>query len=189
MENKELKYKEAMDVIKKSREEYQKILDTYGFGIDVTTENGDNVKVGVYSQGGEDWLPQYTTTGASAMDLRAFITEEVTLQPLERKLIPTGIYVNLPRGYEFQIRPRSGLSFKRGLSLANCVGTIDDDYIKEIFVPLQNLDSDPQTIQPKERIAQMVLAKVDKCSWEIKESPDDFESGNRKGGFGSTGKF
>jgi dUTP pyrophosphatase len=185
----------AIDEIQKAKDQYEEIVGGYGFA--EAEQGGFNfegypeykVEVGIYSHGGDEWIPKYATSGASGLDLRAYITEPVTLQPLERKLIPTGIYVNIPKDYEIQIRPRSGMAFKRGLTLINCTGTIDDDYIKEIFVPLVNLDSKPQTIEPKERIAQMVLSKVDKLQWVLADSPDEFEARDRTGGFGSTGNI
>lgn len=198
MEKKELEALEnqANEEIQYAKEQYDKIVSGYGFNAEdgqefVKTELvfNNKVEVGLYSQGGDEWIPKYATSGASGLDLRAHISEPVTLQPLERKLIPTGIYVNIPDGFEIQVRPRSGMSFKRGLTLINCVGTIDDDYTKEIFVPLVNLDTQPQTIEPKERIAQMVLSKVDKLQWKLYDSPEEFESKDRTGGFGSTGNL
>lgn len=130
-------------------------------------------------------LPQYETKGSAGMDLRANITEAVTLGSLERTLIPTGLFIELPVGYEAQIRPRSGLAVKKGLSLPNTPGTIDSDYRGEIKVILINLSKDTQTIEPGERVAQMVIAKYEQATWEEVEVLSDTKRG--AGGFGSTG--
>lgn len=130
-------------------------------------------------------LPQYETAGSAGMDLRANLTEPVTLQSLERKLIPTGLFIELPMGYEAQIRPRSGLSFKKGLSLPNTPGTIDSDYRGELKVIMINLSPEPQTIIHGERIAQMVIAKYEQATLEEVEVLSDTKRG--AGGFGSTG--
>ena len=130
-------------------------------------------------------LPQYETKGSAGMDLRANLTETITLQPLERTLIPTGLFIELPGGYEAQIRPRSGLAIKKGLSLANTPGTIDSDYRGEIKVILINLSNEAQTIEPSERVAQMVIAKYEQAIWEEVEVLSDTKRG--AGGFGSTG--
>lgn len=130
-------------------------------------------------------LPQYETAGSAGMDLRANLTESVTLQSLERKLIPTGLFIELPIGYEAQIRPRSGLSYKKGLSLPNTPGTIDSDYRGEIKVIMVNLSAEAQTIEHGERIAQMVIAKYEQVRLEEVETLSSTERG--AGGFGSTG--
>mgnify|MGYP000615935640 CR=1 FL=1 len=130
-------------------------------------------------------LPEYQTTGSAGMDIRVFLQEPVTLQPMERKLMPTGLYMALPEGYEAQIRPRSGLAIKRGLTLVNTPGTIDSDYRGEIMVPLINLSQESQTINDGERIAQMVIAKYEQISWEAVEELDATERG--EGGFGHSG--
>lgn len=130
-------------------------------------------------------LPQYETAGSAGLDLRANITEAITLKPLERTLVPTGLFIELPIGYEAQIRPRSGLAIKKGLSLPNTPGTIDSDYRGEIKVILINLSNEVQTIAPKERVAQMVIAKYEQISWEEVNILTDTERG--AGGFGSTG--
>lgn len=130
-------------------------------------------------------LPEYQTAGSAGMDLRVFLLEPVTLQPLERRLMPTGLYMELPQGYEAQIRPRSGLAIKRGLTLINTPGTIDSDYRGEIMVPLVNLSGEPQTINDGERIAQMVIAKYEQISWEIVAELESTERG--EGGFGHSG--
>ena len=131
-------------------------------------------------------VPEYKTKGAAGMDLCAAIDEPVTLQPLERKLIPTGLKIELEHGYEAQIRPRSGLSIKHGISLINCVGTVDEDYRGEVCVGLVNLSNEAYTIQPEERIAQMVIAKYEQAEIKVVTELSDTERG--AGGFGSTGK-
>lgn len=119
------------------------------------------------------------------MDLRANITVSITLDSLERVLVPTGLFIELPVGYEAQVRPRSGLSIKKGLSLVNSPGTIDSDYRGEIKIILVNLSNQPQTIEPGERIAQMVIAKYERIEWEEAEVLSETDRG--AGGFGSTG--
>ena len=131
-------------------------------------------------------LPEYKTDGASGMDLSAAIEEPVTLKSLERKLIPTGIKIEIPNGYEAQVRPRSGLSIKHGISLINCIGTIDEDYRGEVCIPIVNLSNEPYTIKPDERIAQMVIARYEQAKIEVVTELSETERG--AGGFGSTGK-
>lgn len=131
-------------------------------------------------------LPEYKTDGASGMDLSAAIDEPITLKSLERKLIPTGIKIEIPNGYEAQVRARSGLSIKHGITLINAIGTIDADYRGEVCVPVVNLSAEEYTIQPQERIAQMVICKVEKADIKVTEELCDTERGT--GGFGSTGK-
>lgn len=130
--------------------------------------------------------PQYATPFSAGMDLRANITEPVTLGSLCRAMIPTGLYIELPEGFEAQIRPRSGLAAKHGISVTNSPGTIDADYRGEINVLLVNLSPDPFTINPGERIAQMVVARHEKVEW--KEVDILGETGRGAGGFGSTGR-
>lgn len=130
-------------------------------------------------------LPQYETNGSAGMDLRANIEDAITLGSLERTLIPTGLFIELPVGYEAQIRPRSGLAVKKGLSLPNTPGTIDSDYRGEIKVILINLSKETQTIESGERVAQMVIAKYEQATWEEVEVLSDTKRG--AGGFGSTG--
>ena len=132
------------------------------------------------------YVPEYKTEGAAGMDLCAAISEPVTLQPLERKLIPTGLKIELEHGYEAQVRPRSGLSIKHGITLINCIGTIDEDYRGEVCVPIVNVSNEAYTIQPDERIAQMVIARVEQA--EIKVAVELSETSRGEGGFGSTGK-
>lgn len=131
-------------------------------------------------------LPKYETTGSAGMDIRAFIPEAITLQPLERTLIPTGLYLELPHGYEAQVRPRSGLAIKKGLSIPNSPGTIDSDYRGEVKVIVINLSNEPQVIEPSERIAQVIIAKYEQISWAEVDALSESERG--AGGFGSTGK-
>jgi len=131
-------------------------------------------------------LPEYKTDGAAGMDLCAAISEPVTLKPLERKLIPTGLKIELEHGYEAQIRPRSGLSIKHGITLINCVGTIDEDYRGEVCVPVVNISNEEYTITPDERIAQMVIARVEQAKLEVVTELTSTARG--EGGFGSTGK-
>ena len=130
-------------------------------------------------------VPAYATQGSSGMDLRADIDAPVTLESLERVLVPTGIFIELPIGYEAQIRPRSGLAVKQGLTCLNTPGTIDADYRGEIKVILVNLSKEAQTIQPGDRIAQMVIQSVVLIEWEKAESLSDSQRG--AGGFGHTG--
>jgi dUTP pyrophosphatase len=131
-------------------------------------------------------LPEYATPGSSGMDIRAFLTEPQTLQPLERVLIPTGLFIELPQGYEAQIRPRSGLAIRQGITCLNSPGTIDADYRGEIKIILINLSQEEQVIQPGDRIAQMVIQKVESAVW--KESDQLEITVRNAGGFGHTGK-
>lgn len=131
-------------------------------------------------------LPAYATVLSAGMDIRANLTEPVILQPLERKLIPTGLYIALPEGYEAQMRPRSGLALKHGVTLLNTPGTIDADYRGEIGIILVNLSSDPFIVNDGERICQMVIARYNQVEWECVEVLDETERG--VGGFGHTGK-
>lgn len=131
-------------------------------------------------------LPRYETEGSAGMDLRAHLTEAITLLPLERALVPTGLFIELPGGFEAQIRPRSGLAAKRGLTMLNSPGTIDSDYRGEIKCIVVNLSNEPQIIEPGERIAQMVIARYEQINWQETDRLEDTERG--AGGFGSTGK-
>ena len=131
-------------------------------------------------------LPQYATPLSAGLDLRANLDEPVVLQPLERRLIPTGLFIALPEGYEAQIRPRSGLAIKHGISLVNSPGTIDADYRGEIGIILINLSNEPFTVNDGERICQMVIACHERAEWEVTDCLDDTERG--AGGFGHTGK-
>jgi len=131
-------------------------------------------------------LPEYATALSAGMDIRANIDEPVKLKPLERRIIPTGLFIALPEGFEAQLRPRSGLAIKHGLTLLNSPGTIDADYRGEIGVILVNLSSEPFVINDGERICQMVIAPFAKAGWQQETSLDDTERG--EGGFGHTGK-
>lgn len=130
--------------------------------------------------------PFYATEKSAGMDLKANIAEPVTLGPLERAMVPTGLYIALPDGTEAQVRPRSGLAAKHGISVLNAPGTIDADYRGEVKVILVNLSNEPFVINPGERIAQMVVARYEKVEWDEVEVLDETERG--EGGFGSTGK-
>ena len=131
-------------------------------------------------------LPEYATEGSSGMDIRAQLSEPVTLQSLERTLIPTGLFMEIPVGYEAQIRPRSGLAIKQGLTCLNTPGTIDADYRGEIKIILINLSNEPQVIHHGDRVAQMVIQKVEKVTWKLSEVLEETE--RNAGGFGHTGK-
>ena len=131
-------------------------------------------------------LPSYSTLFSAGMDIRANLSESVTLAPMERRLIPTGLFIALPEGYEAQIRPRSGLALKHGITIPNSPGTIDADYRGEIGIILVNLSSEPFTVNDGERICQMVIAAHSHVDWEPVETLDDTERG--AGGFGHTGK-
>ena len=131
-------------------------------------------------------LPEYKTEGAAGMDLCAAIEEPIVLKPLERTLVPTGLKIELEHGYEAQVRPRSGLSIKHGITLINCVGTIDEDYRGEVCVPIVNISNETYAIQPQERIAQMVIARAEQAKIEVVTELTETTRG--EGGFGSTGK-
>lgn len=130
-------------------------------------------------------LPHYETIASAGMDLRAYIQEPITLQPLERTVVPTGLFIALPTGYEAQVRPRSGLAIKKGITVLNSPGTIDADYRGEIGVILINLSSEVFVIENGERIAQMVIAKHERAIWKQVQELDATDRG--EGGFGSTG--
>ena len=131
-------------------------------------------------------LPEYQTPLSAGLDIRANLDESVTLRPLERAMIPTGLFVELPEGCEMQIRPRSGLAAKHGITVLNSPGTIDADYRGEIKVILVNLSNSPFVIEPGERIAQMIVARYEQIEWQPVEELGTTERG--AGGFGSTGK-
>lgn len=131
-------------------------------------------------------LPNYATIHSAGMDLRANITESIVLGPLKRILVPTGIHIELPEGYEAQIRPRSGLAAKHGIGIVNSPGTIDADYRGEIKIILVNLSDEEFVLNPGERIAQMVVAKFERVDWRVADVLGESERG--EGGFGSTGK-
>ena len=130
-------------------------------------------------------LPQYATVHSAGLDLRADLENSQVLKPLERVLVPTGLYIELPEGYEAQVRPRSGLAAKHGISIVNTPGTIDPDYRGEIKVILVNLSDVPFTLEPGERIAQMIIARFEHISWNEVETLSETERG--EGGFGHTG--
>ncbi len=132
-------------------------------------------------------LPAYATEGSAGMDLRAQLNEAVLLLPLERKLIPTGLFIELPEGYEAQVRPRSGLAINEGITCLNSPGTIDSDYRGEIKIILINLSNEPQEIKQGDRIAQLVISKVEQATLNLVEDIALTERGT--GGFGHTGKY
>ncbi|HTQ64228.1 MAG TPA: dUTP diphosphatase [Puia sp.] len=134
----------------------------------------------------ENPLPEYATEGSAGMDIRANLENPMVLKPLERQLIPTGLYIELPEGYEAQIRPRSGLAIQHGLTCLNSPGTIDSDYRGEIKIILANLSQEEHIIQNKDRIAQMVINKVESVKWKKVETIKATK--RNKGGFGHTGK-
>lgn len=142
------------------------------------------VKIKIVNRGSQQ-LPAYATPESAGMDLRANITEPVVLHPLERRIIPTGLYIALPPGYEAQVRPRSGLAFKHGITVLNSPGTIDSDYRGELGVLLVNLSNEDFTIKAGERIAQMVIARHEQSEFVEVEELDDTERG--AGGYGHTG--
>ena len=138
----------------------------------------------IYS--GKGQLPTYATAASAGMDLRAAIVESISLTPMERKIIPTGMSISLPDGHEAQVRTRSGLAFKHGITVLNSPGTIDADYRGEIGVILINLSNEVFTISPQDRIAQLVVAQYTQIVWEPTQTLENSERGS--GGFGSTGK-
>lgn len=130
-------------------------------------------------------LPEYETLFSAGMDLRANIDEPIVMKPMERKLVPTGLYISLPEGYEAQVRPRSGLAIKKGITVLNAPGTIDADYRGEIRVILINLSDEEFVIQDGDRIAQMIFARHERAEWKEVDILDETQRG--AGGFGSTG--
>lgn len=131
-------------------------------------------------------LPQYATECSAGMDIRANLNEPIVLKPLQRCLVPTGLYISLPRGFEAQMRPRSGLALKKGITLLNTPGTIDADYRGEIGIILVNLSAEDFVVEDGERIAQMVIARHEQAEWVEVETLDETERG--EGGFGHTGR-
>lgn len=130
-------------------------------------------------------LPEYQTAQAVGLDVRANTSEAITIAPLERVMVPTGLYFQIPEGYEIQVRPRSGLAAKHGITVINTPGTIDPDYRGELKVLLVNLSNEPFTLQPGERVAQLVFARYERLAWEETVELEATERG--AGGFGSTG--
>lgn len=145
----------------------------------------DNVKVSIINKSANE-LPAYSTLMSAGMDVRAFLKESVTINPGQRTLIPTGLYIALPEGYECQLRPRSGLALKHGITLLNTPGTIDADYRGEIGVILINLSDTPFVVNDGERICQMVVKRYSRVEWIEADTLDDTERG--AGGFGHTGR-
>lgn len=142
------------------------------------------MKIRIINKSGHP-LPHYETIASAGMDLRANVMEPSTLQPMERAVVKTGLYIQIPIGYEAQVRPRSGLAAKKGITVLNAPGTIDADYRGEIGVILINLSNEPFTIENGERIAQLVIAKHERAIWEEVDELDETSRG--EGGFGSTG--
>ena len=144
-----------------------------------------NISVNIVNKSGNE-LPSYATEGSAGMDIRANLEQTVTLQSLERMLVPTGLFIELPEGYEAQIRPRSGLAIKQGITCLNTPGTIDSDYRGEIKVILINLSNEPQALHPGDRIAQMIVSRVEQASLVPVQELNNTIRG--AGGFGHTGK-
>ena len=142
------------------------------------------VQIKVVNKGNQP-LPKYQTAQSAGMDLRANIDAPILIKPLDRKLIPTGLHIALPEGYEAQIRPRSGLAIKNGITILNTPGTIDPDYTGDVGVILVNLSNEDFVVQPGDRIAQMVINKFEQAEFEVVEKLDETERG--EGGFGHTG--
>lgn len=142
------------------------------------------IKVKIVNNGTQQ-LPEYATPQSAGMDLRANIDKPILLKSLDRVLIPTGLHIALPEGYEAQIRPRSGLAIKKGITCLNTPGTIDTDYRGDVGVILVNLSHEDFVVQPGERIAQMIIGKFEQAKWEVVENLDETERG--EGGFGHTG--
>ena len=145
----------------------------------------EKIKVGITVEGNVE-IPRYMTEGSAGIDVSANIEEEIELKPLERYLVPTGIKLEIPEGFEIQVRPRSGLAFKHGITVLNTPGTIDSDYRGEVKVLLINLSNEVYKIQPNERIGQLILSKVYKLDFEVKAGLSETKRG--EGGFGHTGK-
>ena len=142
------------------------------------------VQIKVVNKGNQP-LPKYQTSQSAGMDLRANIDAPILIKPLDRKLIPTGLHIALPEGYEAQIRPRSGLSIKNGITIINTPGTIDPDYRGDVGVILVNISNEDFVVQPGDRIAQMVINKFEQAEFEVVEELDETERG--EGGYGHTG--
>ena len=151
----------------------------------ITFADMQNIAINIINDSSNE-LPAYATSGAAGMDIRAKLAEDIELKPLERSLVPTGLYIELPGGYEAQIRPRSGLAWKQGITCLNSPGTIDSDYRGEIKVILVNLSNEPQVIHHGDRIAQMVINRVEQADLILVRQLNDTVRG--EGGFGHTGK-
>ncbi len=145
----------------------------------------EKIKVGITVENNVE-VPKYMTEGSAGIDVSANIEKEIELKPLERYLVPTGIKLEIPEGFEVQVRPRSGLAFKHGITVLNTPGTIDSDYRGEVKVLLINLSNEIYKIQPNERIGQLILSKVYKLDFEVKDGLSETKRGD--GGFGHTGK-
>lgn len=130
-------------------------------------------------------LPQYATEGSAGLDVHAFLEEPIVLKPLERRIISTGLYLEIPKGYEIQVRARSGMSIKHGITLINAVGTIDSDYRGELGIPLINLSNEDYEIKSGDKVAQIILAKYEHLKFSLQESLE--ETDRNDGGFGHTG--
>ena len=143
-----------------------------------------SIKIKVVNKGSQE-LPKYETKNSVGMDLRANIKEGIVIRPLDRALIPTGLHIALPEGYEAQIRPRSGLALKKGITCLNTPGTIDSDYRGDVGVILANISNEDFVVNPGDRIAQMIINKVERAKFELVESLDETDRG--EGGFGHTG--
>ena len=145
----------------------------------------EKIKVGITAENNVE-IPRYMTEGSAGIDVSANIEREIELKPLERHLVPTGIKLEIPEGFEVQVRPRSGLAFKHGITVLNTPGTVDSDYRGEIKVLLINLSNEVYKIQPSERIGQLILSKVYRLDFEVKDELSETKRG--EGGFGHTGK-
>ena len=145
----------------------------------------EKIKVGITAENNVE-IPKYMTEGSAGIDVSANIEKEIELKPLERYLVPTGIKLEIPEGFEIQVRPRSGLAFKHGITVLNTPGTIDSDYRGEVKVLLINLSNEIYKIQPNERIGQLILGKVYKLDFDVKDGLSETKRGD--GGFGHTGK-
>jgi dUTP pyrophosphatase len=144
-----------------------------------------NIAINIINDSGNE-LPAYATSGSAGMDIRANLADDIELKPLERWLVPTGLYIELPAGYEAQVRPRSGLALKQGITCLNSPGTIDSDYRGEVKVILVNLSNEAQVIHHGDRIAQMIISKVEQADLVLVQQLNSTVRG--KGGFGHTGK-
>ncbi|MBA2561960.1 MAG: dUTP diphosphatase [Chitinophagaceae bacterium] len=142
------------------------------------------ISIKIVNQSAND-MPAYATHGSAGMDIRANLAEPINLKPLQRQMVPTGLFIELPEGYEAQVRPRSGMANKQGITCLNSPGTVDSDYRGEIKVILINLSDSEQTIQHGDRIAQIVIAKVEKAKWDLVQQLNNTKRG--EGGFGHTG--